>query len=297
MIARTHRPSFCGVAAGKGGTEARACAWSPTCHQRVFLISSSHATHHHQQLLLHAQWEILEMSANAPSPPFRSTPLKGQQHVLNVLDDAVKNGLKVVRAAHAGWPGCAASIIHQGQLQQAPLLPHVMLSPLLLTCHARCCCHQVRAWAHSITKGVELMKSPGVYDDKARAAGSFTSNSSTRLRSAASTRRFLTRRPPFVSFHYLLSSEDAPEHQATRLFSCPVGAPPPTHQPDAGGARLGDGPAPHPRPPRRVGPCRQLVRGAPRYPPPHVRRKQQSSGCPARHTVAGALAVQLHLHF
>lgn len=32
-----------------------------------------------------------------PSPPYRKTPLKGQQHVQNVLDDAVKNGLTVVR--------------------------------------------------------------------------------------------------------------------------------------------------------------------------------------------------------
>lgn len=29
---------------------------------------------------------------------------------------------------------------------------------------------QVRAWAHTITKGVELMTAPGVYNDQARAA-------------------------------------------------------------------------------------------------------------------------------
>jgi len=51
-------------------------------------------------------WEFLELASEAPSPPFRSTPLKGKQHVLNVMDTGVKAGLKVIRLwAHSMTPG------------------------------------------------------------------------------------------------------------------------------------------------------------------------------------------------
>jgi mannan endo-1,4-beta-mannosidase len=51
-------------------------------------------------------WEVVELGSNAPSPPFRSTPKKGQEHLLNVLNEGVAAGMKVVRMwAHSITPG------------------------------------------------------------------------------------------------------------------------------------------------------------------------------------------------
>lgn len=61
---------------------------------------------------------MLELAANAPSPPFRKTPLKGQQHVVNVLDDAVKNGLKVARGCIVA--ACAAAMLLRAMLPGEP---------------------------------------------------------------------------------------------------------------------------------------------------------------------------------
>jgi hypothetical protein len=51
-------------------------------------------------------WEVVELGSNAPSPPFRSTPKKGQEHLLNVMNQGVAAGMKVVRVwAHSITPG------------------------------------------------------------------------------------------------------------------------------------------------------------------------------------------------
>ena len=48
----------------------------------------------------------MELGSNAPSPPFRSTPKLGQEHLLNVMNQGVAAGLKVLRVwAHSITPG------------------------------------------------------------------------------------------------------------------------------------------------------------------------------------------------
>jgi len=42
------------------------------------------------------QWEILEAASDAP-PPFRHLPLPGREHIVRLFNEAVDNGLKVVR--------------------------------------------------------------------------------------------------------------------------------------------------------------------------------------------------------
>ncbi len=63
--------------------------------------------------------QVVELGSNAPSPPFRSTPKKGREHLVNVMNQGVAAGMKVIRV-----------------------------------------------WAHSITAGWEMQKSPGQYDEK-----------------------------------------------------------------------------------------------------------------------------------
>jgi mannan endo-1,4-beta-mannosidase len=50
---------------------------------------------------------VVELGSNAPSPPFRSTPKLGQEHLVNVMNEGVAAGMKVIRVwAHsitAGW--------------------------------------------------------------------------------------------------------------------------------------------------------------------------------------------------
>ena len=57
--------------------------------------------------MLHLRWEVVELGSNAPSPPFRSTPKLGQEHLVNVMNEGVAAGMKVIRVwAHsitAGW--------------------------------------------------------------------------------------------------------------------------------------------------------------------------------------------------
>lgn len=43
------------------------------------------------------QWEIMELASDAPEP-FRYTPKCGREHIVDVMNDAVKSGLKVMRA-------------------------------------------------------------------------------------------------------------------------------------------------------------------------------------------------------
>jgi mannan endo-1,4-beta-mannosidase len=53
------------------------------------------------------QWEVLEAASDAP-PPFRHLPLPGREHVVRQMNEAVANGLKVVRMwAHTITPGHA----------------------------------------------------------------------------------------------------------------------------------------------------------------------------------------------
>ncbi len=53
-------------------------------------------------------WEVVELGSNAPSPPFRSTPKLGRQHLTNVMDQGVAAGMKVARMwAHSITPGYA----------------------------------------------------------------------------------------------------------------------------------------------------------------------------------------------
>ena len=48
----------------------------------------------------------MELGSNAPSPPFRYTPKKGQEHIRTVFDQGVAAGMKVVRIwAHSITPG------------------------------------------------------------------------------------------------------------------------------------------------------------------------------------------------
>ena len=49
---------------------------------------------------------MVELGSNAPSPPFRSTPKLGQEHLLNVMNQGVAAGMKVIRVwAHSITPG------------------------------------------------------------------------------------------------------------------------------------------------------------------------------------------------
>ena len=49
---------------------------------------------------------MVELGSNAPSPPFRSTPKLGQEHLLNVMNQGVAAGMKVLRVwAHSITPG------------------------------------------------------------------------------------------------------------------------------------------------------------------------------------------------
>jgi len=58
------------------------------------------------------QWEILELASDAP-PPFRWTPKCGREHIVSVMNQAVENDLKVMRA----W---AHTITEGHALQTAP---------------------------------------------------------------------------------------------------------------------------------------------------------------------------------
>ena len=50
--------------------------------------------------------QVVELGSNAPSPPFRYTPKKGQEHIRAVFDQGVAAGMKVVRIwAHSITPG------------------------------------------------------------------------------------------------------------------------------------------------------------------------------------------------
>ena len=56
--------------------------------------------------LLPRRWEVVELGSNAPSPPFRSTPKLGQEHLVNVMNQGVAAGMKVIRVwAHSITPG------------------------------------------------------------------------------------------------------------------------------------------------------------------------------------------------
>jgi hypothetical protein len=47
--------------------------------------------------------QVVELGSNAPCPPFRCTPLKGQQHIVRVFDEGVKT-------ARACLPGCFLAV-------------------------------------------------------------------------------------------------------------------------------------------------------------------------------------------
>ena len=56
------------------------------------------------------QWEVLEAASDAP-PPFRHLPLPGREHIVRVMNEAVRAGLKVVRMwAHTITRGHAAQV-------------------------------------------------------------------------------------------------------------------------------------------------------------------------------------------
>jgi mannan endo-1,4-beta-mannosidase len=56
------------------------------------------------------QWEVLEAASDAP-PPFRHLPLPGREHVVRLMNEAVENGLKVVRMwAHTITEGHAIQV-------------------------------------------------------------------------------------------------------------------------------------------------------------------------------------------
>jgi hypothetical protein len=42
------------------------------------------------------QWEVLEAASDAPAP-FRHLPLPGKEHIVRLMNEAVKNGLKAGR--------------------------------------------------------------------------------------------------------------------------------------------------------------------------------------------------------
>ena len=58
------------------------------------------------------QWEVLEADSDAPAP-FRHLPLPGREHIVRLMNEAVENGLKVVRM----W---AHTITEGHAIQSAP---------------------------------------------------------------------------------------------------------------------------------------------------------------------------------
>ena len=88
---------------------------------------------------------MVELGSNAPSPPFRSTPKLGQEHLVNVMNEGV--------AVRAPETAVAARL-------------RVLTSTRHPFCHPQAGMKVIRVWAHSITAGWEMQKGPGSYDEK-----------------------------------------------------------------------------------------------------------------------------------
>lgn len=57
------------------------------------------------------QWEMMEAAMEAPSPPARHLPLPGREHIVRIMNEAVRTGLKVVRVwAHTITKGLEVQI-------------------------------------------------------------------------------------------------------------------------------------------------------------------------------------------